>query len=87
MSGPLNNTNAQQDNPHVPPLLAISQAPKTLEALRAAEEFLKIVLVYHTEGVLLAGAPKKLKKEFGDALRLAGGKCSEAIAEIEAANN
>jgi hypothetical protein len=61
--------------------------PKTLEALRAAEEFLKIVLTYHTEGILLQGAPKKLRKEFAEALCIAGGKCSEAIAELEADNN
>ena len=58
-----------------------------LEALKSAEEFLKIVMVYHKDGVLLKGAPQKLKKEFGDCLCIAGGKCSEAIAAIEAERN
>jgi hypothetical protein len=57
------------------------------DALRAAEEFLKIVATYHRDGVLLDGAPDDLLHEFGDCLALAGGKCSEALMRYTVAQN
>ena len=49
------------------------------DALIAAEEFLKIVLVYHRDGVVLPDAPLEVAEEFENALVIAGGKCSAAL--------
>jgi len=57
------------------------------DALRAAEEFLKIVAVYHSDGALLDGAPDELLREFGECLAVAGGKCSEALTRYTIAQN
>lgn len=56
-------------------------------ALESAEEFLKIVAVYHRDGVLLESAPDYLTSEFTDALALAGGKCSEALEHYRISQN
>tara|TARA_R100000808_G_C2088343_1_gene109664 strand:- start:332 stop:544 length:213 start_codon:yes stop_codon:yes gene_type:complete len=56
-------------------------------ALESAEEFLKIILVYFNDGVLLPDAPTDVREEFGKALAVAGGKCSEALAEYKLHQN
>ncbi len=62
--------------------LAANNHASLVAAVRAAEEFLQIVLVYQADGALLNGAPKKVRDAFTDALCVAGGRCSEALERV-----
>jgi hypothetical protein len=71
--------------------MAIKSIMNTIEqmesALISAEEFLKILVVYHRDGVLLPDAPDYVTKEFLNALVVAGSNCTEAINSYRAHKN